>query len=279
MKIPLNPFKIYSDIENGNTYIRPLNVFIVFLIIGVDIFFVCSFEPLLLKIFKIIRPETEFVFNAILFTIQILVGLISLNVIVFCLKDKSPDTNYASNSLVLDFIHVILLILGFRFLYEGSIYQLKNFLSIDYRVNSILLSCIYAPFIEEMMYRGIILNGLLKKYSAKVALISSSLIFGFMHFSFLQSINAFFIGLIIGYIFIKTKSLYLCIFIHFCNNFIVMYLPTLSFDSFLICMLYDIFNILLGVSLIRLSLKKMNLKKRKKLYSNYDESFNFFIED
>lgn len=278
MKFSLNPFKIYSDIENGKTYIRPLNVFLVLLIIGGDILFVNLLELYLLNIFKLIGTENEFIFNTLLFIIQMFVGLLSLNLVVFCIKEKSPDINYASNSYAIDFIYVILLILGFRFLYEGTIYQLKNLLTIDFTVNSILLSCIYAPFIEEMMYRGIVLNALLKKYSDKIALIVSSLIFGIMHFSLFQSINAFFIGIIIGYLFIKTKSLYLCIFIHFCNNFIVMYLPTLFFDSILVHVLYALFNISLGVSLIILSLRKMNLKKRKKAYFDYDEEFNFFVE-
>lgn len=279
MKFSLNPFKIYSDIENGGIYIRPLNIFIVLLIICIDVLLVNIFEPILLNIFKIIKPEGEFVFNTMLFIFQLIAGLFSLNIIIFFIKDKTPDINYSSNSLARDFIYVILLILGFRFLYESTIYQLKAFLSIDFRVNSIFLSCIYAPLIEEMMYRGIILNGLLKKYSVKTALFFSALIFGLMHFSFLKAINAFLIGLIIGYVFIKTKSLYLCIFIHFCNNFIVMYLPTLTFDSLSMNLFYDIFNIFLGVFLISLSLKKMNLKKRKKAYSDYDESFNFFIEE
>ncbi|MGL5575081.1 MAG: lysostaphin resistance A-like protein [Sarcina sp.] len=279
MNFSLNPFKIYSDIEAGKTYIRPLNIFLVLLIISVDILLVSLLEPQIFKIFKIIKIENELFFNLFLFIIQMFVALISLNIIIFFIKDKIPDTNYASNSYALDFIYVILLILGFRFLYEGTIYQLKNLLTIDFTVNSILLNCVYAPFIEEMMYRGIALNSLLKKYSDKIALLLSSLIFGIMHFSLFQSINAFFIGLIIGYLFIKTKSLYLCIFIHFCNNFIVMYMPTLFFDSILTHILYAIFNISLGISLIILSLGKMDLKKRKKTYFDYDEEFNFFVEE
>ncbi|MGL4654943.1 MAG: lysostaphin resistance A-like protein [Sarcina sp.] len=278
MKFSLNPFKIYSDIENGKTYIRPLNIFFIVLIIASDFFLVNLIEPHLLKIFKIIGTDNIIVFNIILFSIQMLVGLISLNIVVLCVKTKSPDINYSANSRADDFLYVILLILGFRFLYEGTIYQLKNFLAIDFRVNSILLSCIYAPFIEEMMYRGIVLNSLLKKYPDKIALFLSSAIFGIMHFSFYQSINAFLIGMLIGYLFMKTKSLYLCIFIHFCNNFIVMYMPTLFFDSAISHILYAVFNVALGISLLLLSLWKMNLKNRSKSYSDYNEEFNFFVE-
>ncbi|MGL4762334.1 MAG: lysostaphin resistance A-like protein [Sarcina sp.] len=279
MKFNLNPFKIYSDIENGNTYIRPLNIFFAILVIIIDILLVTLIESQVLKILKTFNANSEFIFNTILFLIQLFTALLSLNIVLLLVKRKTPDINYASNSYTSDFIYVIFLIFGFRFLYEGTIYQLKNLLYIDFTVNSILLSCIYAPFIEELMYRGIILNGMLKKYPETVALIVSSTIFGIMHFSLFQSINAFLIGLLIGYLFIKTKSIYLCIFIHFCNNFIVMYLPVIFFDSTIMHILYAIFNIILGTCLLLLTLRKMNLHKRKKIFSDYDEEFNFFVEE
>lgn len=279
MKFNLNPFKIYSDIENGNTYIRPLNIFFAILVIGIDILLVTLIESQAIKLLKFFDGSNEFIFNLVLFLLQLFVALISLNIVLLIVKKNTPDTNFASNSFASDFIYVILLILGFRFLYEGTIYQLKNLLYIDFTISSILLSCIYAPFIEEMMYRGIILNGMLKKYSPNVALVLSSAIFGIMHFSLFQSINAFLIGLLIGYLFIKTKSLYLCVFIHFCNNFIVMYLPVVLFDSAVMHIIYAVFNIILGVSLLWFTLLRMNLKKRKKIFSDYDEEFNFFVEE
>ena len=279
MKFRLNPFKIYSDIENGKTYIKPLNIFFAILIIIIDVHIVKFIEPNLLKLLRYLDLSNEFLFNSTLFIIQMFAGLISLNIVVLLIEKKTPDINPTSNSFALDFIYVITLILGFRFLYEGSIYQLKNLLAIDFTVNSILLSCIYAPFIEELMYRGFILNGMIKKYPPHIALFFSSAIFGIMHLSFFQSINAFLIGMIIGYLFIKTKSLYLCIFIHFCNNFIVMYLPTVFFDSFITTFIYSVFNLILGSSLIWFSMDKMKLKKRKKIFSDYDEEFNFFVEE
>lgn len=81
--------------------------------------------------------------------------------------------------------------------------------------------CVIAPIFEEVIYRGIILEQLSKKYSPAKAIVTSAIIFGLIHFNLHQSVNAFFIGLIIGFIYIKTNSLILCIFWHFINNFLV----------------------------------------------------------
>lgn len=75
-----------------------------------------------------------------------------------------------------------------------------------------------APIFEEIVFRGIILDGLLIKYSPKKAIIISALIFGVIHGNFDQGVNAFLIGIILGIIYFKTKSLLPGILIHFLNN-------------------------------------------------------------
>lgn len=82
-------------------------------------------------------------------------------------------------------------------------------------------TCIMAPIFEEILYRGVLLNGLLKKYNYKKAIIYSSIIFGIAHMNLPQGINAFFLGVIIGLAYYYTRSIYLCMTIHFVNNFLV----------------------------------------------------------
>ena len=74
------------------------------------------------------------------------------------------------------------------------------------------------PICEEIIFRGIILEGLLTRYTTKKAIIYSALIFGIIHFIPIQVVNAFFIGIVLGWIYIKTKSLWVCIGIHILNN-------------------------------------------------------------
>lgn len=77
---------------------------------------------------------------------------------------------------------------------------------------------ISAPLLEEILFRGIILDGFLKNYSPTKAIIWSAVIFGLIHMNPYQFIAATLIGILMGWIYWRTKSLWLCILIHFVNN-------------------------------------------------------------
>ncbi|WFA08247.1 CPBP family intramembrane glutamic endopeptidase [Tissierella sp. Yu-01] len=73
---------------------------------------------------------------------------------------------------------------------------------------------IVAPIVEEILMRGIILEGLTSKYSNAKAIIVSSLLFGIIHLNIYQFVAASIIGILLGWIYINTNSLWLCIFTH-----------------------------------------------------------------
>jgi membrane protease YdiL (CAAX protease family) len=81
-----------------------------------------------------------------------------------------------------------------------------------------------APILEELLMRGIVLNGLLRNYSPWKAIVWSSVFFGVMHLNPWQFITAMIMGMAIGYLYWKTKSLLLCMFIHALNNGIAYYM-------------------------------------------------------
>jgi len=81
-----------------------------------------------------------------------------------------------------------------------------------------LTIAILAPVLEELIFRGIILDGFLQRYPPWKAIIWSSVIFGIAHFNPWQFISAFALGMIIGWLYWKTRSLGPAIFIHFFNN-------------------------------------------------------------
>ena len=90
-------------------------------------------------------------------------------------------------------------------------------------INPIVLiigGVIIGPICEEIIFRGVILEGLQKKYNPTKAIIFSALIFGLIHLQPLQVISAFFAGLVLGWIYLKTQSLWVCIALHVINNFI-----------------------------------------------------------
>ncbi len=82
----------------------------------------------------------------------------------------------------------------------------------------ILMTSVAAPILEEIFFRGIILDSLLKAYKPTPALIYSSLLFAIIHFNPWQGIEAFFLGLFLGWLYLRTRSLLPCIFVHFVNN-------------------------------------------------------------
>jgi len=77
---------------------------------------------------------------------------------------------------------------------------------------------IVTPIIEELVFRGVILEGLRLRYSAKTAVISSAVLFGLMHGLPWAMINAFLLGLFLGWLMVKTGSLQLCIVAHALYN-------------------------------------------------------------
>lgn len=77
---------------------------------------------------------------------------------------------------------------------------------------------IVAPIIEEVLFRGIILQGFLTRYSPVRAIIFSSLLFGIWHLSIPQMISGTALGIFVGWIFIRTKSLTVAIVCHSIAN-------------------------------------------------------------
>jgi membrane protease YdiL (CAAX protease family) len=79
---------------------------------------------------------------------------------------------------------------------------------------SFLLMVIAAPIFEELIFRGIILDGLLKKYSPVTSILISSILFGLAHLNPWQFVAGFVIGIFAGWIYYKSRSLSLTIIIH-----------------------------------------------------------------
>jgi hypothetical protein len=75
-----------------------------------------------------------------------------------------------------------------------------------------------APILEELIFRGIVLEGLLKRYSPIKSILISALFFGLIHLNPWQLISAFVIGIVMGWVYYRTRNLLLPIFLHFVNN-------------------------------------------------------------
>jgi membrane protease YdiL (CAAX protease family) len=84
--------------------------------------------------------------------------------------------------------------------------------------SSFLVVAIFAPIFEEWLCRGMVLRGLLTKMNPVWAIVISALFFAVIHGNPWQALNAFLIGVLMGYVYYKTGSLILTMIIHFVNN-------------------------------------------------------------
>ena len=181
-----------------------------------------------------------------------------------------------------DFLYVFLIIIGYILIreailfdvlsqFEGPISEddidffIDNAETIEVVIFGFLMyfqTLITAPIFEELLFRGIILNGLLNKYknSSKKAIIYSAMIFGLVHLNIPQGINAFIGGIILGFIYCYTKSMKLSIFAHFINNLITFVPVPESLIFKFIYIVIGTYVIMKGIKYIR-NTKLINISK------------------
>ena len=71
---------------------------------------------------------------------------------------------------------------------------------------------------EEMTFRGVFQQSLTRRMSPHIAIILSAAIFSFFHFQFFGFLPRLFLGILLGYMFYITGSLWTSILMHFVNN-------------------------------------------------------------
>ena len=74
---------------------------------------------------------------------------------------------------------------------------------------------VFAPFVEEIIFRGIMVERFGSKYGYKVAVLLSSFLFGVLH---MDIIGALIFGVVLSVLYLRTRSLLLPFMIHAANN-------------------------------------------------------------
>jgi uncharacterized protein len=87
---------------------------------------------------------------------------------------------------------------------------------------------ILAPVIEEALFRGIIMHGFMKNYKPWYAILISALLFSLFHLNPWQMTYTFFLGILLGWLMVRTRSLPLAIIAHSLNNLLVLLSITYS---------------------------------------------------
>lgn len=83
---------------------------------------------------------------------------------------------------------------------------------------AIVMLVVMAPLFEEFIFRGVLLESTRAKYGVMAAWLVSSAIFGIIHVHPTVAVNAFAMGLVLGFIYLRTDSIWSTIILHAVNN-------------------------------------------------------------
>jgi len=76
--------------------------------------------------------------------------------------------------------------------------------------------------VEELIFRGVIMHGLMRNYPKVTAVFFSGLLFALFHLNPWQFPATLVLGMILGWIMIRTRNILLCIAGHSINNLLVL---------------------------------------------------------
>ena len=154
----------------------------------------------------------------------------------------------------------------------------------------VIMAVFVAPILEEIVFRGVIMNNL-RKYGIRVAIIINSLLFGLSHYNIEMIVPAFLTGIIFSYVACKYSIKY-SILIHFFINAVtkisqvlillrvelILILVSLFF-AFLIIFLLIFFIIGLAKGRYKeiFFILKLNVEDRKKLAEFVKNDFLYLL--
>ncbi len=99
--------------------------------------------------------------------------------------------------------------LDFSWMFTGDWRQLPG---------SIFLLMLVAPITEELLFRGLILRGLLSRFGAGSAVVVTAMLFALFHVNPWQFLGAFVLGLLFGWFYLALRSLVPCLIGHAAVN-------------------------------------------------------------
>ena len=108
-----------------------------------------------------------------------------------------------------------------KMLEETAAATTEKMLNVD-TIGGLLLNLLVIALIpavgEELTFRSVLQQGLCRKMNPHAAIILSAAIFSFIHFQFYGFLPRMFLGILLGYMFYITGSIWTSIAMHFVNN-------------------------------------------------------------
>jgi len=204
---------------NARYNIKELNIIIKFYLIAIIIIYVPSIIFYILIDFKIIKTS-----NILYTVIELIVYVFSLVLFLILYKNDFMCLKYTplrrEKSKITDYI--IVAILFFIFLILEIIYLPSTPRNIDVAkidvVMSYIVSIFFSPVYEEVLFRGIIFERLMKKNSKIISILVTSIMFAILHYEPKKVIGAFIFSVLICIIYNNSKNIMLAIWGHMIMN-------------------------------------------------------------
>jgi uncharacterized protein len=187
----------------------PISTIAVLAVIGTVIVWVGRAEGLRLGYLFGARVPRFSIFYGVMLVASLLLFSLGISSIVFYLLSLSVP------SYVSQFLARNVMLSGQNSLYPQLYDRLMLFL---------LLIC--SPLIEELIFRGILLQRWSMKWGLRWGIVASSVLFGMLHFN--NPIGLTLFGLVMGLLYVRTRSLWVPVACHSLNNLAAVGLEKLS---------------------------------------------------
>ncbi|MCI2088434.1 MAG: CPBP family intramembrane metalloprotease [Prevotella sp.] len=175
------------------------------------------------------------------------VNLVILKYIWWKYKLHLSVNKFIPNMDLMVIVYVILITMSYFLIdsYIGDIIILPDlnvtdFSILDRNTFGVISTCFLSPLVEEFIFRGSVERYLLKwRKNPWWAIVISAFLFGLIHLNPAQSFSAFFAGLLFGWIYYRSKSLWPSIIIHSLNNILCL---LIDWKYGINCRVIDMFN-------------------------------------
>ena len=235
-------------------------------------------QMIIITIFNVVNPafESNGWFRYLLIAVSFyLIGFPICCLILKSIPDgpKREEENLTFGGfikffLISYFIMVLLNLFTMGFLwivgnFKGSdvVNPLENVISNSSVLATIIFAGILSPIIEEVLFRGVMLNKL-RTYGDKIAIITTALLFGLFHENFSQFFYAVGLGMIFAYVTLKTGTIKYSIGIHIMINMMGSVIGTQVLNSTIATMIFGIvvwIFVIAGLILFVKDFKKISL--------------------
>lgn len=100
----------------------------------------------------------------------------------------------------------------------------QTFDELQQSVAGMLCMVLLGPALEEVLFRGAVMQELMRRYRPWEAVALSGLLFGVTHINPAQVVAGCLMGILLGWIYWRTRSLLPCVLVHVLNNGLAVWL-------------------------------------------------------